>query len=378
MNLPSEAEWDVPRRMPTALLTWAVVLVMISLVLSLVGLKLAGSPIITPADPYPSVPESTLSTLADIAYGTLGYAYGDYPPGFTVPTIYPGNPGRLRLPAGYPPALPAVLLDSPNFSAYSATASWPIVIALSRFGIFGHLTASSSAPDGTFPLIQGFSFDNMSYTSGYIAFGAVVEMSSDATPDPYTGYASLPYSEPLARLARRYDTAPYVPRSLDGATPFLDIDNMVFISGSLVPPSTMEGASRSAILTGISQAAAYASTSGGNAAGGAAGFGSPSPGNGLTTPGSIAPAGTAPGSESSGKASSGSGSTITTPGSARPSPPLRLPKLPAPAGTILTAANLITASICLATSDQPAFVCKSPAVTQAARVLDSAPAPGED
>ncbi|MCL4433510.1 MAG: DUF929 domain-containing protein [Actinobacteria bacterium] len=304
-------------RVPTALITWSVIIVVAIVALALIGLKLLSSPIVIKPNPFPVASSSTLRELSTEALSTLSNTGGYDTAGLAMPVlIRSGNNGSI--PNGYSSRaqgssssrnstpggnavsqLPVVTFVGSEYCPYCEAASWPLVLALSRFGTFRKLGIASSSSAEAFPSINGFSFYRLAYTSKYVDFTGVEEASSTPSSNPYNGFTTMNRpSESLSSLLQRYDKPPYVAQADAGALPFLDISNQVIVAGPM-------------FSAGLLQAKSY---------------------------GTIANDIASPSKSIAGQA-------------------------------IITSANLITAGLCAVTGAKPAAVCSSPAIQQATALL---------
>jgi hypothetical protein len=166
---------------------------------------------------------------------------------------------RLVVPSvltGQPPLTahgrPEVLYVGAEFCPFCAAERWPLVVALSRFGHFSHLSNMQSAPASVFPGVQSFTFVGSAYTSRYVSFTGI-ELYSGAVDAEgvYTRIATLDPFESL--LLARYGTAPAADGSATGAFPFVDIGNVMVTSTSGFSPEVIVGQSQGAIAAGLSQ-----------------------------------------------------------------------------------------------------------------------------
>ncbi len=299
---------DRRRRVPTALITWMVIVVVGIVALSLIGLKLFTSPIVTKVNPFPSASSYTLSSIHNASLSSL-----EKTGAYEVPDL--GTPAKLNNQAtllGRPTnaqntqntnsnvkELPEVAFVGSEYCPYCAAASWPMVIALSRFGSFDKLKVATSSSSETFSGINGFSFYMVSYNSRYIYFDGTEEASSVPSSNPYSGFT--PFSQPvnnLMPLMRRYDQPPFTSSAKAGELPFIDIANKDIFSGALFPANLLGGKGYGTVAYDISH----------------------------------------PSRSYTGQA-------------------------------VLTSANMLTASICTATNNMPENVCNSPAIHQASALL---------
>ncbi len=70
-----------------------------------------------------------------------------------------------------------------EYCPFCAAQSWPLIVALSRFGQFSGLSTSRSPTFEDIPPVDGWTFYGSSYTSRYLAF-APVETYSNVLVSP--------------------------------------------------------------------------------------------------------------------------------------------------------------------------------------------------
>jgi hypothetical protein len=131
---------------------------------------------------------------------------------------------------------PGVVFVSEESCPFCAAERWAVVIALSHFGTWSHLGATTSSSTDVYPSTATFSFRDASYTSRYLAL-----RTTELTDNAGHPLALTPLD---TRLLDRYDVPPYV-NSADqsGAVPFLDIDNHYVLAGAQYDPQVLAGLS---------------------------------------------------------------------------------------------------------------------------------------
>jgi hypothetical protein len=293
------------RRVPTALITWVVIVVVGIVALSLIGLKLFTSPIVTKVNPFPSASPHTLSSIHNASLSSLDETGAYEAAGLGVPERLSNQAALLGKPTGTQSVndngreLPEVAFVGSEYCPYCAAASWPVVIALSRFGSFDRLDTATSSSSEVFSGINGFSFYMASYNSKYIYFNGTEEASSVPSSNPYSGFT--PLTQPgndLMSLMQHYDRPPFTSPAKAGELPFVDIANKSIFSGALFSAELLQRKGYGTITYDIAH----------------------------------------PSHSYAGQA-------------------------------ILTSANVLTASICTVTGNAPENVCSSPAIHQASALL---------
>jgi len=137
---------------------------------------------------------------------------------------------------------PEVLYVATEYCPYCAMESWPLIVALSRFGHFTGLATSRSPEFEHIAPVDGWTFYGSRYTSPYLAFVPVerysnVLVNAKANPDAKTSYRTLQQlTSAQQAIFTRYDQP--------GFTPFLDFGNRaVQIGSGLISPQLMTGKS---------------------------------------------------------------------------------------------------------------------------------------
>jgi hypothetical protein len=148
------------------------------------------------------------------------------------------------VPAGAPLSIdgkPGVVFVSEESCPYCAAERWPVVIALSHFGTWRNLGATTSSSTDVYPSTATFSFRHAIYTSPDLSL-RTTELTNNA------GHPLQPLTQLDKSLLARYDVPPYV-NSADqsGAVPFLDIDNHYILAGAQYDPQVLAGLSMSQI-----------------------------------------------------------------------------------------------------------------------------------
>jgi uncharacterized protein DUF929 len=119
---------------------------------------------------------------------------------------------------------PEVFYLGGEFCPYCAAERWPLIIALSRFGTFSGLVATSSSSSIEYPNTPTFTFRSATYTSQYLDFRGVESSDRDRNP-----LQSPTASE--QQLFQKYDT--------QGTIPFVDLGNRYAFVGSMYLPDVL-------------------------------------------------------------------------------------------------------------------------------------------
>jgi len=148
---------------------------------------------------------------------------------------------------------PEVLYAGTEYCPYCAMESWPLIVALSRFGTFSGLATARSPRFEQIVPVDGWTFYGSRYTSRYLSFVPVerysnVLVNAKANPDARTSYRVLQRFTPAQRaIVRKYDKS--------GATPFLDFANRAVQIGSDLPlsPRLLAGKSWARLAAALRQ-----------------------------------------------------------------------------------------------------------------------------
>ncbi len=144
--------------------------------------------------------------------------------------------------------LPEVLYMGADYCPFCAAQRWALVSALSRFGTFSNLGATSSASNDLYPNTQTFSFHGATYTSKYISFVGVELQTNIPSNGSYT-----PLDTPTAeqnKLISTWDVPPYTPNN--GGIPFVDFANKYVLGGAGYNPGIIHGLSLQTIAGSLS------------------------------------------------------------------------------------------------------------------------------
>ena len=173
---------------------------------------------------------SKVSTLTPSVLSRVGVGQASNP----LESVPGGGPLTIK-------GKPVVVFVSEESCPFCAAERWPLVIALSHFGTWGNLGATTSSGTDVYPGTATFSFRNATYTSPYLTLRTT----------ELTDNAGHPLQAPTAldtELINRYDVPPYVNSAAQsGAVPFLDIDNHYILAGAQYDPQVLAGLSMSQI-----------------------------------------------------------------------------------------------------------------------------------
>ena len=134
---------------------------------------------------------------------------------------------------------PEILYMGADYCPFCAAQRWALVSALSRFGTFSNLGATSSGAKDVYPNTQTFSFYKSTYSSPYISFVGVELQTNIPSNGSYTTLQN-PTKEQNA-LITTWDKPPYTPSQ--GGIPFVDFANKLVMGGASYDPGILQGLS---------------------------------------------------------------------------------------------------------------------------------------
>ena len=128
---------------PMALVTWAFVLLVLVIVVVLLVVKVTRGTTTTVPPPVAPAPASVVQAAATSSPAPSSTRWAPPPPTAPCPVVLSGQPA-----AGCIDGRPGVVYVGSEFCPYCAADRWALVVALSRFGTFAHLGATSRRPRG--------------------------------------------------------------------------------------------------------------------------------------------------------------------------------------------------------------------------------------
>jgi hypothetical protein len=152
----------------------------------------------------------------------------------TKPTRLGGN-SALTGPNGKP----EVFYYGAEYCPYCAAERWALIVALSRFGSFSHLSQTTSSSTDVYPSTHTFSFYQSAYTSPYVDF----------VPLEVQSYQGVSLETPTAaeqQLINQYNP--------NGSFPFIDLANHYTITGASYDPQVLSNLSWQQIAAALSNA----------------------------------------------------------------------------------------------------------------------------
>ncbi len=242
------------RKVSGALIAWGAVGLVIVLIAVLVIVKLTSSSPPTTNAAYTPVKPAPASVVHDVTniplsvYNTVGVNFPSVAQPVTEPKIITGQP-PLTL-AG---KTPAMLYLGAEYCPYCAAERWAMTAALSRFGTWSNLSVTASSHTDVDPATNTFSYHGATFTSPYLTFRSVEELSN--VPAASGGFTPLeqPTKEETAAI-NTYSGPQYIPGATAGQVsfPFITINNQALISGASYNPGILAGLSWTDIAGGLS------------------------------------------------------------------------------------------------------------------------------
>lgn len=229
-------------------MAWGAVAVVIVVVVVLVVVKVtSGGPAsaaFTPVTPAPTGVVSAVTNIPDSVYNQVG----------VTSTVQVSPP----IPLSNQPILmldgkPGVLYVGGEYCPYSAAERWALVSSLSRFGTFSDLKVTASSKTDVYPNTNTFSFEGSTYTSPYVTFQTVEQVSNIPNGQGY--YKPLDQiTKAQQDILNKYEQPPLDPNATAGqfGYPFVDIGNQAIVTGPSYSPGILAGLSHSEIANGLS------------------------------------------------------------------------------------------------------------------------------
>jgi hypothetical protein len=129
-----------------------------------------------------------------------------------------------------------------EYCPYCAAERWSMVVALSRFGTFSGLGATTSAAEDVFPNTPTFTFHGATYSSDYLDF---VGKELNTNQREGNGYA------PLDKLTAEQEAEFDKLTNGENSFPFVDFAGKYTIRGTQYDPKVLEGKSMQEIADAL-------------------------------------------------------------------------------------------------------------------------------
>lgn len=185
---------------------------------------------VSPSPPTAAESQAPASVVRETTGVPLGRVLAASSNGVVAPApVVPGGP-PLTLDGKR-----GVLFVSEESCPFCAAERWAVVVALSQFGNWQGLGATTSAANDVYPDTATFSFRSASFSSDKIGF-------SSAELFDNRGRRLQKLSPLQKQLVSKYDVPPYVDSAAQsGSVPFLDIDNRFVLAGAQYSPALLAG-----------------------------------------------------------------------------------------------------------------------------------------
>ncbi|HSY14652.1 MAG TPA: DUF929 family protein [Jatrophihabitantaceae bacterium] len=144
---------------------------------------------------------------------------------------------------------PQILYVGAEYCPFCAVERWPMAVALSRFGTFTNLGATSSSSTDVYPSTASLSFHGATYASKYISFTGKEIESNQIVGNQYAPLDTLTADE--QRLFNKYDFPPYATAQGKGAIPFADLGGKYLIHGAGYDPQLLQGKSAEEVASAL-------------------------------------------------------------------------------------------------------------------------------
>jgi hypothetical protein len=234
-----------------AVMAWGAVAVVIVVVVVLVVIKVtSGSPstnaAFTPVTAAPASVVSKVVNIPDSVYNQVGVTSSVQ----VSPPIPLSNQPILML-----DGKPGMLYVGAEYCPYCAAERWALISSLSRFGTFSNLKVTASSHTDVYPNTNTFSFEGSTYTSQYLTFQAVEQVSNIPNNQGY--YKPLDQiTKAQQAILNKYEQPPLDPNAQTGqfGYPFVDIGNQVIVPGPSYSSGILAGLSHAEIANGLSDA----------------------------------------------------------------------------------------------------------------------------
>lgn len=133
---------------------------------------------------------------------------------------------------------PEVLYLGAEYCPYCAATRWSVIMALSKFGTFSHLGQIHSSSTDVYPNTETFSFYRSTYTSKYLTFTSVEELTVSKQPLQTATAAQTNLLE-----KNESTVLPASEMANGGSIPFIDFGGKKFLVGQLYDPQVLAGLS---------------------------------------------------------------------------------------------------------------------------------------
>jgi hypothetical protein len=236
------------RQVPRRYLALGLIIVAIFLLGALVLVRDHFAPTSSPTtetfNPASSSLVSTLATVPQAVYDSVGVSSPANPITPLRATSGSGNaPMWMATVNGGPPE-PVVFFYGAEFAPYAAAERWPLVLALSRFGSFRQLGLMQSSGTTAFANVSTFTFSDVYYASSHVILEPIERYSSlNPTGSRYLSL-QVPDTRQSAAISGYGSSAT--------TFPLLDVGNRWVLNASSFTPGVLLGLTQDQIAGDLS------------------------------------------------------------------------------------------------------------------------------
>ena len=245
---------SVSKGRPAGLFTWIAVGLVVLVIVAIVVIKVVNtspkSNVTGHFDPTSSLIVGELSGIPMSSFNTVGITSSSI--AVTAPNKHKGL-AVLKWADSTGVKRPSVFYFGSEYCPFCAAQRWPTIIALMRFGTFTNLGNTASGLSDVYPGTPTFTFVKTKYTSQYINFFSVEQLSNVPLPNGQVGYEPLqnPTKIESANIAA-YDNSTFAPGTSSGAIPYITFGDQFFVSGASYSPSALANSTRDSIAAVLS------------------------------------------------------------------------------------------------------------------------------
>jgi Domain of unknown function (DUF929) len=219
------------------------VIVVVIVVVAVTGGSNSANASFTPVTKAPASVVTKVTSIPDSVYNQVGVTSSVQ----VSPPIPLSNQPILML-----DGKPGVLYVGAEYCPYCAAERWALVSSLSRFGTFSDLKVTASSHTDVYPATNTFSFEGSTYTSQYVTFQTVEQVSNIPNGKGY--YTPLDkITKAQQAILNKYEQPPLDPNAQTGqfGYPFVDIGNQAIVPGPSYSSGILAGLSHSDIANGL-------------------------------------------------------------------------------------------------------------------------------
>ncbi len=186
----------------------------------------------TAVSPYTLAPSTVLSEVSRVPLAVFNAVGVSSPLVQLAPfsVLHGARPYLAKLRDGK--SVPGSFYWGGEYCPYCAVSRWGLIVALARFGTFSRLFEVSSSSTDIDPNTPSFTFFGSLYTSTLTLFNGIESVNVN-----HGAHMATP--RPVLRLVNKYNP--------QGFFPFVDIGNVLLMTGSSIDPAQLAGLTQSTI-----------------------------------------------------------------------------------------------------------------------------------